>query len=181
MHVAAWLRPCRTSPKKAAPPQRVLDGAPRQHARHGPFGPTAPRGHRPAAGRAPTNVILCTKPRPPRPPRPPPRLLMCQQSCTRADLLLDEDGAPRRRSTESGERNTVRERARDPAPRRRATALRAMAVSARRASQRTGFGACCRVGASAQRTRWRSFLARPSPRRDVARSPARPPATARYV
>ena len=27
MHVAAWLPPC-TSPKKAAPPQRVLDGRP---------------------------------------------------------------------------------------------------------------------------------------------------------
>ena len=42
--------------------------------------------------------------------------VMCQQSCTRADLLLDDDGAPSRRSTESGERDTERERARDPAP-----------------------------------------------------------------
>ena len=40
---------------------------------------------------------------------------MCQQSCTRADLLLDDDGAPRRRSTESGERDTEAERSCGPA------------------------------------------------------------------
>ena len=54
MHVAAWLRPCRTSPKEAAPTQRVLDGSPA--ALWTPSwptpGPTAPRGHRPAAGNA---------------------------------------------------------------------------------------------------------------------------------
>ena len=54
-----------------------------------------------------------------------------------------------------------RERVRDPAPRRRATVSRAMAVSARRALWRTGFP-CCRVGASAQRTALVFYFARPS-------------------
>ena len=65
---------------------------------------------------------------------------MCQQSCTRADLLLDEDGAPRRRSTESGERDREREREPGPPRRRRAAVSCAMAVSARRAPRRTEFG-----------------------------------------
>ena len=52
--MAAWLRPCRTSPKEAAPPKGR-----RRRASRGPVtpswpapGPTAPRGHRPAAGNA---------------------------------------------------------------------------------------------------------------------------------
>ena len=51
VHVAAWLPPCRTSPKKAAPPQRVLDGPAAPGPRHGPFGPTA-RGSSTSRGNA---------------------------------------------------------------------------------------------------------------------------------
>ena len=156
-----WLRTCRFSPKEAAPAQRVLDGRPAEAGRRrGPFGPTA-RGSSTSRGNAGT-VILCMYVAAAAAAAAPG--VMSQQSCTRADLLLDDDGAPRRRSIESGERVTEREREPGPPRRRRAAVSRAMAVSARRALWRTGFGAS-RAAASARRRSapvWRSFLARPS-------------------
>ena len=174
--MAAWLRPGRI-PKKAAPPKGL-----RRRAPLGPVtpswpapGPTAPRGHRPAAGNAGNCDSLHKAAAAAAAPG-----VMSQQSCTRADLLLDDDGAPRRRSIESGERVTEREREPGPPRRRRAAVSHAMAVSARRALWRTGFGfPCCRVGACAE-GRLAFYFARPSgARRRIV--PTRPPATARYV
>ena len=175
----AWLhgaaRPCHLLQRQ--PRRRVLDGSPAAPGRrHGPFGPTA-RGRQLAARNAGT-VILCMYVAAAAAAAAPG--VMCQQSCTRADLLLDDDGAPRRRSIESGERVTEREREPGPPRRRRAAVSHAMAVSARRALWRTGFGfPCCRVGACAE-GRLAFYFARPSgARRRIV--PTRPPATARYV
>ena len=179
MHVAAWLPPCRTSPKKAAPPQRVLDGPAAPGRRHGPFGPTArgsstSRGnagkcdslHKAAAAAAAAAAALTYVP---------------------AELHAGGPLTGRRRCSassidrERGESYREGKRAR-PAPPPPSGGL-----SRDGGLCEASFPAnwirfpCCRVGASCGPHPLRSFLARPSPRRDVARSPARPPATARYV
>ncbi len=178
MHVAAGCGPA--APRlKRQPRSKGSSTAPRpRDDRHGPFGPTA-RGSSNSRGN-PGKFDSLHNAAAAAAAAPPPRYLMCQQSCTRADLLLDEDGALRRRSTESRGRGTERERARDPAPRRRATVSRAMAVSARRAPRRTGFPVLPRRRVCIAHPL--AFVPRaPGDGREVAWSPARPPATARYV
>ena len=137
------------------------------------------RGGRQLAAGTPANVILCMYVAAAAAAAAPG--VLGQQSCTRADLLLDDDRAPCRRSTERRETHTEREREPGPARRRRATVSRAMAVSARRALWRTGFGVS-RAAASARLRSapvWRSFCAERQARRRIV--PTRPPATARYV
>ena len=178
VHVAAGLRPCRTSPKKAAPQQRVLDGSPAAPGRrHGPFGPTA-RGSSTSRRerRHCDSLYVCCRGR--------------RRRGARSDVPAElHAGGPltgRRRCSVSsidrkrGERHTERKREPGPPRRRRAAVSHAMAVSARRALWRTGFGfPCCRVGACAE-GRLAFYFARPSgARRRIV--PTRPPATARYV
>ena len=172
-----WLRTCRFSPKEAAPAQRVLDGRPAEAGRRrGPFGPTA-RGSSTSRGNAGT-VILCMYVAAAAAAAAPG--VMSQQSCTRADLLLDDDRAPCRRSAERRETHTERERVCGPPRRRRAAVSRAMAVSARRAPRRTGFPVLPRRRVCIAHPL--AFVPRaPGDGREVAWSPARPPATARYV
>ena len=124
----AWLhgaaRPCR----RGSPAEGSSTAAPRPRDAAMALSGRRRGGRQLAAGNAGT-VILCMYVAAAAAAAAPG--VMSQQSCTRADLLLDDDGTPRRRSTESGERDTERERARGPPRRRRAAVSRAMAVSAR--------------------------------------------------
>ena len=155
VHVAACCRPA--APRLKRRPAAKGPRRPRGPKRcHGPFGPTAPRGHRPAAGRAPTNVILAQG-RGRRGRRGRRRANLSASRAARADPLLDEDGARVVDRPRAGRETREGESPARPPP---GGGLSRDGLLRRRASANR-FEASRRVGASAGAPVWRSF-ARPS-------------------
>ena len=171
-----WLHGCGPAAprlKKAAPPQRVLDGAPRPRdaamAGPGPDGTAgSSSGRRAGADKCDSLHKAAAAAAAAAPASDVPAELHA------GGPLTDDDGAPRRRSTESGERNTERERERDPAPPPPGGGLsRWRSLRGELPGELDwALSPCCRVGASCVHSApGRRSVPRPSPRREVAWSP----------